>query len=268
MSEREQLDALYARFTFDMVAREAFEHLHFGLWRGIPHAPQNLERAQQAYADAIVALIPAATGRVLDVGCGLGSIARMLAERGMEVIAVSPVEAHCQAIARAAPERITVRNARFEALEPDTEVDLVLCAESFNFLVDGPEDLEPFLERCTRWLGEHGSLLVADFLTDPVAAALETPAGYRSTGCQDVTDEILYSLDVLQERFARHARPYGELLLGVVETLDRRLYQDLTALLDEAPNEAIRSLLSGSLADRQMAEKRRYLFWKLERSTP
>ncbi len=71
--------------------------LHYGLWAD-PGAEaltlENLRAAQRRYTEALYRLVPAGTKSVLDVGCGLGDVARGLAARGVRVTAISPDKNH------------------------------------------------------------------------------------------------------------------------------------------------------------------------------
>ena len=64
------LTDIYLQFTFDMVATQPGEHLHWGLWDGLPHTSHYFADAQEQYAQRLQELIP--RGRIADVGCGLG----------------------------------------------------------------------------------------------------------------------------------------------------------------------------------------------------
>jgi SAM-dependent methyltransferase len=261
---KERLRDLYLCFTFDLVAREPFDHLHFGLWRDVPHDPLRFAEAQQAYADAVVALIGPEHKRVLDVGCGLGSIARQLAERGHEVVAISPRADHVAQLRAVDGVRFEVHCARFEDLEPQGPVDLVLFAESFNFLAAQPSAVTPLLDRCAHWLDPRGQVLVADWLSAPVVDALAGDPRFAPRHQSDITAEVAFTFDALQQRFERVAKPYHELLMGVLEATDPELATRARQRLASVPNQALRGVFEGSLGDRATARDRRYLMMLLE----
>ena len=96
--------------------------------------------------------------RALDVGCGEGRFARMLAAEGIDVVGVDPVEA-LVARARARHPGGDYRVGRAEALPvPDAAFDLVV---SYLTLIDVP-DLRAAVAEMTRALAPGGALLIAN----------------------------------------------------------------------------------------------------------
>jgi SAM-dependent methyltransferase len=87
-----------------------------------------------------------------DVGAGTGISARLLADRGVRVVAVEPNGA-MRAAALAHP-RVTWRDGRAEATGlPGASVDLVLCAQAFHWF-----EPEPTLREFRRILRPGGRL--------------------------------------------------------------------------------------------------------------
>lgn len=79
--------------------------------------------------------------RVLDVGCGTGTFALMLADRGVAVTGVDPASGSL-GVARAKPgaERVRWIHADATALPPDIEVDLATMTGNAAQAVVAPED--------------------------------------------------------------------------------------------------------------------------------
>jgi len=86
-----------------------------------------------AAIDALLAGLGAPTTLVAaDVGAGTGISARLLAERGVEVVAVEPNRAMREAAAPHA--RVTFRDGSAEAIPlADGSVDLVLAAQAYHW---------------------------------------------------------------------------------------------------------------------------------------
>jgi SAM-dependent methyltransferase len=125
-------------------------HEHFA----VPH--------RRAYDDLawelIQPLLPDASARIVDVGCGIGRWARRLVDLGHFVIGIE------QAPEMAARARELVASGRFELHElpmeeaqlPERQADLVLAMGSLQYSVD-PEQM---LQRLGRWVRPGGWVVV------------------------------------------------------------------------------------------------------------
>jgi SAM-dependent methyltransferase len=106
----------------------------------------------------VLANLPPAPARVLEVGCGNGDLARALGEAGYDVVAIDP----------AAPDGPIFRRIKLEDLEEDERFDAVVAARVFHHM---GENLEPNLERVARALEGGGPLVVEEFGPDRLDAA-------------------------------------------------------------------------------------------------
>lgn len=103
-------------------------------------------------------LLPDASGRIVDVGCGIGRWARRLVDLGHFVVGIE------QAPAMAAMARELVASGRFElhetpmekAVLPERQADLVLAMGSLQYCAD-PEQT---LQRLGRWARPGGWVIV------------------------------------------------------------------------------------------------------------
>lgn len=99
-------------------------------------------------APAIDALLeglgPPGSLAAADIGAGTGISSRLLAERGVRVVAVEPNASMRAAGASLPHPLITWRDATGESTGlPDSSADLVLCAQAFHWL-DAPRALDEF----------------------------------------------------------------------------------------------------------------------------
>jgi SAM-dependent methyltransferase len=106
--------------------------------RGFETAGERYERGRPDYpAEAIdwmVAHLGLTTGaRVLDIGAGTGKLTRPLLERGLDVIAVDPVDGMLATLRATAP-RADVRAGQAEALPlADDAVDGIVAGQAFHW---------------------------------------------------------------------------------------------------------------------------------------
>jgi tocopherol O-methyltransferase len=159
----DQLDPFY---------REVWgEHVHHGYWRTGREAPAEA-------ADALVTLVAdrlelAAGQAVLDIGCGYGATARLLAERhGVTVtgVTVSAAQAAVAAARASAGGQVTIRHLDWLANDlPDGSFDRAYAIESSEHM---PDKVRFFAEAC-RTLRPGGRLVVAAWL------AREAPASWE-----------------------------------------------------------------------------------------
>ena len=136
--------------------------------------------------------------RVLDLGCGTGTLLAMAAERGA---IVTGIDADPKMLAKAVP-KLQGREARLiegytTAVDlPEASFDVVISSLFFHHLRTA--DKRATLERALGWLTPGGRLVIADFARPrhPVHKALFLPVrlldGFPLT--QDVLDERVPAL--------------------------------------------------------------------------
>ena len=91
------------------------------------------DRARPSYPPALIdALVDLAPQRVLDVGCGTGKAARLLVERGCDVLGIEP-DPSMAAVARG--HGINVEVAPFEDWDPRGRVyDLIVSGQAWHWV--------------------------------------------------------------------------------------------------------------------------------------
>ncbi|GAB2869945.1 class I SAM-dependent methyltransferase [Streptomyces deserti] len=120
--------------------------------------------------------------RVLDIGCGTGVFALLLAERGTEVVGVDPAQASLD-VARAKPGGDRVRWVHGDATAlPRLRVDLATMTANVAQVITAPEAWQTTLERAYAALRPGGHLVFET--RDPARRAWEEwhrDATYRVT---------------------------------------------------------------------------------------
>jgi SAM-dependent methyltransferase len=117
------------------MSQDASERLHQDRARALSFGgvAALYDKARPSYPPALIdALMDLSPRRVLDVGCGTGKVARLLVERGCDVIGVEP-DPSMAAIARS--YGITVEEATFENWEAQGRVfDLIVSGQAWHWV--------------------------------------------------------------------------------------------------------------------------------------
>jgi SAM-dependent methyltransferase len=92
------------------------------------------ERARPSYPQAALDwLLPQGAARVLDLGAGTGKLTRLLVARGLDVVAVEPLDRMRAQLARAAAGADVRTGSAEDVPLPDADVDAVLVAQAWHW---------------------------------------------------------------------------------------------------------------------------------------
>lgn len=191
--------------------------LHYGYWRdGLKPEPRNLAPAQECYSEFLLDHIPKDARRVLDVGCGAGSIASKLIDRGHDVDCVSPsslLNAHAR---ERLHERARMFECKYEDFQTAEDYDVILFCESFQYV-----NMEKGLSRAFTQLRLGGSLVICDFFRLPTTEECFIGGGHQLTLFQqsisrfafrlvediDITQRTAPTYTVIDDMFSRVLQP-------------------------------------------------------------
>jgi SAM-dependent methyltransferase len=204
--------------------REVFglESLHWGYWADNAEPTiENLKKAQNDYIERVLGWIPAGVVKVLDVGCGLGSVALKLVEKGYKVSCVSPDVYQREVFLEKTRGAVPFMLTKFEDMKPDGKYDLVLMCESVQYL-----DLRRAFVKCAQSLGPGGYVLAADYFrkedtpyyrTCRVESAFLDSAvagGFEMVKSEDITGDVTPTLEAARRVYERYGLPVFELIAG------------------------------------------------------
>jgi len=100
-------------------------------------------------------------GRGLDVGCGTGTLAQRLADRGYEMTGLDPSEGMLEILRERAPSVEAVRGSGTELPFDDGSFDLVLTVAALHHIAD-PEAVRATLAEMVRVTRPGGRILIWD----------------------------------------------------------------------------------------------------------
>ncbi|HEY3355934.1 MAG TPA: methyltransferase domain-containing protein [Polyangia bacterium] len=267
---RARLQRVHLDLMQSLTARGPLAHLHWGLWADVEERPDNLALAQDAYADFVVARVPASAASLLDVGCGLGSIAARLARRRIAVTALTPVAEHAALIRAAGVDGLETVCTRFEEYRTDQRFDVVLLAESVNyFLAMDPggvrQSSAALLAKCEALLAPGGTIVLADTLNPDFLQTLDADPRLTTVARVDISADVKYTADALQAAIDRWWSPFRRALLDAILIVDPELHARLVAALAALPHPGMRSLFADVALERQRLSERPYLVVSLRR---
>lgn len=138
------------------------DHLHFGLW---PEDNPLLKMgdAQQYMFEYLISFIPEPPVRILDVGCGLGLSASLLASKGYEVTAI----ASSSALIEYAKKKYSGNSVDFRVsnyFDDDNSIfveasyDVLLFQESTQYL----QPLDRAIKKARYLLKDKGLIIIGD----------------------------------------------------------------------------------------------------------
>jgi SAM-dependent methyltransferase len=184
------------------------DHLHFGLWSdGTSQA--TMEEAQENMFNVLLSFFPPPPARVLDVGCGLGYSAFLLAQKGYTVIAIAP-DAELIAHAKRFYGESGAEFRKLSYFDEDNSVfskgeyDVLLFQESTQYL----RPLQDVFKKARHLLKEKGILVIGDEVLYDRSIGPETAAhpssdfiltlaesGFRVTEHQKIGESVLPTCD-------------------------------------------------------------------------
>ena len=159
---------------------------------------------QTKYAATLEALPKERFGRVLEIGCSIGVLTRMLAKRCDTLVATEPVAKALDAARRRCAD---CDNIRFEQAEapsqwPDGTFDLILLSEVVYYLT--PDSVRTLATRVATSLSPGGYVLLVHWIRetdyplsgdDAVACFLSASPGVRVIRQERTAD---YRLDLVE----------------------------------------------------------------------
>jgi ubiquinone/menaquinone biosynthesis C-methylase UbiE len=122
--------------------------------RSFGAAADAYERARPSYPDeAVDWLLPAGAHTVLDLGAGTGKLTRAQVARGLEVIAVEPIDEMRASLEATLPEVQALKGTAEDIPLPDQSVDVITVAQAWHWV-----DVELATAEAARVLKPGGTL--------------------------------------------------------------------------------------------------------------
>ena len=216
------------------------DHLHFGLW-----LPDDLgltaEGAQERMFEKLGSYLPEPPAKILDVGCGLGFSAHLLASKGFTIMAIDSSPAHIEY----AKKMYGNGGANFRRLDYFDNEDAVFGEGVYDalFFQESLQCLHPLHEvmRKARYLlKDRGVVIIGDEICYDQTIKPET-AVHMARDIYAALSENGFRI-IENNKVGKHVIPACEV---AIDRLTKR-FEDVLSLLDDPNAESnLRFLLEG-----------------------
>lgn len=212
----DNLKALPQPFGFYRYILKA-DHLHFGFWPaenpGLP-----FESAQENMFNHLLSFFPSAPAAILDVGCGLGYSAFLLAGRGYSVTAIAPSGELIEYARKQYGDSVCFKALGFFdedkiVFEPE-RYDVIFFQESVQYL----SPLDNVIRKARELLKDNGLIIIGDEVCNDAEVKSQTavhPAadftialsenGFRITENEKIGKNVIPTCEFVIQEFTRNA---------------------------------------------------------------
>lgn len=175
------------------------EDLHYGYWtEGLELNKNNFAKAQSNHSNFIMSHIPENTKTILDVGCGVGTLAEKLIKKGFSVDCLCPNDALTKRVREKLGDQSNIFQCLFEDMKSGKTYDLVLFSESFQYV-----KLSKVLQQSSNFLKKGGHLLICDFFKKDSKGKSVLKGGHRLSKFYDAISaypfEPVKNIDITEQ---------------------------------------------------------------------
>ena len=253
------------------------DFLHYGYFDDPSRRPEEISlsdvtRAQTRYAELLLELAGDPAAPVLDIGCGMGGLCRMLKMRGFAPTALTPDRLQASHVKSTMPD-VPVIRCKLEDLPAEThrgQFGTIITSESLQYLKlpRALPILQTVLRPGGRWIGcdyfhsgpsDDRSCHVWDEFVSQATAA-----GWRITSQREITPHILPTLAFIHmwaTRFGTPLMQFAFLRLRRKQPAIHHLAGGVLELLEKLAEKNI-SLIDPA----QFAAGKQYMLFALERA--
>lgn len=232
------------------------DDLHYGYWTpDLKLEVSNIVHAQENHSNFIISNIPEGVKTILDVGCGVGALAKRLLAKGYQVDCVSPSMLLTREARKLTGGKCHIYESMYEDVKTDKKYDLVIFSESYQYI-----NLKKSLEQTAGLLKDGGHMLICDFFeTDAkgesalggghkLAEFYETIKKYPFTNVKDIdiTKFTSPNLTLIDDILKNMGLPIWELIHEMLRTNYPTGYKLLTWKFRKKIDKINRKYLSGA----------------------
>jgi cyclopropane fatty-acyl-phospholipid synthase-like methyltransferase len=252
------------------------EFLHYGYFEDPARRPEDISlsdvaRAQARYSELLLELAGDPAFPVLDVGCGMGGLCRLLTAKSFTPTALTPDRLQASHIRNTQPA-VPVIRCKFEDLKPDEHREkfgTVITAESLQYLklARALPVMEAIIRPGGRWIAcdyfhSHPSTDRSCHVWDEFVQKL-TETGWKLAYQRDITPHILPTLAYIHMWATRFGIPLMQFTFLRLRRKQPAIHHILGGALDQLSNLATQNI---ELIDPvHFASNKRYMLLAMER---
>ena len=251
------------------------DFLHYGYFNDPSIRPQDISlnmiyQAQEQYGQNIVDLITDKENEVLDIGCGMGGLLRLMNKQGYKAIALTPDRNQVYHIGQTYPNQVL--SIRFEDLDVSANKDrygTVITSESLQYL---NQDIA--LPLIKDILKSNGRWIACDYFRTGDAAeksghewdsfvAKLAKYGLKITSQRDITPHILPTIAYVDMWASQVGMPIKDFILGKLKVKSPGLLYALEGSLPLIDEKITKNLKTINPAE--FAAKKKYMLLVIEK---
>ncbi len=251
--------------------------LHYGYFKNAAIEPEDislnmLEQAQLDYALKLTDLITDTAHPVLDIGCGMGGLVKVLQDKGLVPVALSPDKNQIKHITEKYP-LVKALACKFEDMDTkgyEKQFGTLITSESLQYL-----QLDKALPLMDTLLMQGGKWIACDYFR--VGEATErsghnwayfeksiTDAGFKITFQEDITPHILPTIAYAHMWGQRIALPLKEYIFSKLKTKQPGFYYALEHALESIDAGLVKNLETVNPVT--FAQQKKYVLLVIERA--
>ena len=252
------------------------DFLHYGYFDDPAIQPHDISlnmlyEAQERYGQNIVGLIRDTESEVLDVGCGMGGLLRLMNKQGLKATALTPDRNQVHHIQQTYPNQILgIRMEDLDATANKEKYGTVITSESLQYL-----DQDISLPLIRTILMPQGRWIACDYFRTGEAAEKSghewnafveklNKYGLQITSQRDITPHILPTIGYVNMWATQIGLPIKDFILGKLQVKSPGIFYALSGslpLIEEKIQKNIKTIDPA-----EFASKKKYMLLIIEKT--